>query len=86
LDGGGDHLCVDTASGQLISFFHDDSSRIIEYPNLERMLEIYVLSLEAKMWHVNDGRLEPLNPQRLDEFVKRLNPGYPIIVRSSLVD
>ena len=90
LEAGGDHLCVDTAgtlggaAGQVIAFFHDDSSRVIDYPSLDQWLETFVASLEASMWRERDGSLEVLDKERFERLAKRMNPGYPIVVHSQV--
>jgi cell wall assembly regulator SMI1 len=90
LDAGGNHLCVDTKGtlggvpGQVISFFHDDSSRVIDYPSLEQWLETFVVSLETQLWRERDGSLELLDQDQFEQLVKRMNPGYPIVVHSQV--
>jgi cell wall assembly regulator SMI1 len=88
LDAGGDCLCVDAhgtlggSVGQVISFFHDDSSRVIEYPNLPKWLETFVVSLEAGVWHERGGTLELRNKKGFEQLYKQMNPGYPVLVDS----
>jgi cell wall assembly regulator SMI1 len=88
LDAGGDHLCVDSEgtlqgrAGQVISFFHDDSSRMIEYPSLRSWLATFVVSLEANMWQERNGTLELVNEKHLEQLTKQMNPGYPVLVHS----
>jgi cell wall assembly regulator SMI1 len=90
LDAGGDCLCVDAEGtlgggvGQVISVFHDDSSRVIEYPSLRNWLETFVVSLEADTWRERDGTLELLNKERFEQLYKQVSPGYPVVVDSQL--
>jgi cell wall assembly regulator SMI1 len=90
LDAGGDCLCVDAqgtlggAAGQVISFFHDDSSRVIDYPSLRNWLETFVTSLEAGLWRERDGTLELQNQKRFEQLYQQMNPGYPVVVDSQL--
>jgi cell wall assembly regulator SMI1 len=90
LGAGGDHLCVDSegtlggVAGQVISFFHDDSSRVIDYPSLRNWLETFVVSLDAKMWQERNGTLELLNKEHCEQLAKQMNPGYPVFVDAQL--
>lgn len=90
LDGAGDHLCVDAVGtlggrqGQVLSFLHDDSTRLIDYPSLERWLETFVVSLEASLWEERNGRFQPVDNSKVEAVVNKMNPGYPIRVRSTL--
>jgi cell wall assembly regulator SMI1 len=88
LDAGGDHLCVDAqgtlggAAGQVVSFFHDDSSRVIEYGSLRDWLQTFVVSLEASLWRERKGTLELLNQEHYAQLAKQMNPGYPVLVHA----
>jgi cell wall assembly regulator SMI1 len=88
LDAGGDHLCVDSqgtlggSAGQVISFFHDDSSRVIDYASLRNWLEAFVASLEADLWREESGTLELLNKEEFEQLTRQMNPGYPVVVHS----
>jgi cell wall assembly regulator SMI1 len=90
LDAGGDCLCVDTQGtlggvvGQVISFFHDDSSRVIDYPSLRHWLETFMVSLEAGVWRERNGMLELVDKERFDQLYRQMNPGYPVVVDSQL--
>jgi cell wall assembly regulator SMI1 len=86
----GDHLCLDASGtlggvpGQVICFFHDDSSRVIAYPSLEQWLEVFVVSLEAQMWQERNGSLELRDKKRFEQLAKRISPGYPVVVHSQV--
>jgi cell wall assembly regulator SMI1 len=90
LDAGGDCLCVDCqgtlggVAGQVLSFFHDDSSRVIDYPSLRNWLETFVVSLEAGLWREQAGTLELLDRAHFEQLSKQMNPGYPVVVHSQL--
>jgi cell wall assembly regulator SMI1 len=92
LDAGGDCLCVDTegtlggVAGQVIAFFHDDSSRVIDYPSLEKWLETFVVSLEAGLWRERDKTLELLDKERFEQLHKQMSPGHPVVVHSRVFD
>jgi cell wall assembly regulator SMI1 len=83
-NGGGDHQCIDMGGefggieGQVIGFWHDWESRDIEYPSLEKWLEVFVTSLEAGLWHDTGGDLHPIDEDKWDEFLGEMNPGFPI--------
>jgi cell wall assembly regulator SMI1 len=90
LDGCGDYLCVDTkgtlggSPGQVLSFFHDDSSRVIESPGLRNWLETFVVSLEADMWQGSRDGLELLDKDGFEQLARRMNAGYPVVVHSQV--
>jgi cell wall assembly regulator SMI1 len=90
LDAGGDCLCVDAQGtlggrvGQVIAFFHDDSTRGIEYPSLRNWLETFVTSLEAGLWRERDNALELLDKERFEQLHKQMSPGYPVVVHSQV--
>jgi cell wall assembly regulator SMI1 len=85
LSADGDHFCVDTegthggSRGQVICFLHDDSG-LIESASLETWLETFVVSLEGGMWRNAGGWLELLNKEDFQQLVKRMNPGYPVLL------
>jgi cell wall assembly regulator SMI1 len=88
--GGGDCLCVDAhgtlggVAGQVIAFLHDDSTRGIEYPSLEKWLETFVASLEAGLWRERENALELLDKEGFEQLHKQMSPGYPVVVHSRL--
>jgi cell wall assembly regulator SMI1 len=90
LDADGDHLCVDSlgtlggGAGQVLSFFHDDSSRVIDHPSLRHWLETFVVSLEANLWQERQGTLELVNKEAFEQLARQRNPGYPVVVHSQL--
>jgi cell wall assembly regulator SMI1 len=90
LDAGGDHLCLDSrgtlggGAGQVLSFFHDDSSRVIDYPSLQKWLETFVGSLEAGLWREQDGTLELVDREHFERLYLQINPGFPVVVDSQL--
>jgi cell wall assembly regulator SMI1 len=45
-NGSGDHLCLNTRSGELIAFWHDWDDRSVEHNSLEDWLEALVQSAE----------------------------------------
>ncbi len=55
-NGGGDHLCIDTAGtgsgspGQLVEFWHDAPHRPVVAPSLESWLHNFIQSLERDRW------------------------------------
>jgi hypothetical protein len=69
---------VGGVEGQVLNFWHDWESRSIEYPSLEKWLEVFVDSLEAGMWQEVGGDLHPIDEDKWDTFVGERNPGYPI--------
>lgn len=81
---GRDYLCIDLAgkfygtSGQLISVWHDWEDRSIEYPSLEKWLEIFINSLEADLWILTNGNLEPIDEDIWEHYLLQHNPGYPV--------
>ncbi len=81
---GGDLLCLDMGGaftgveGQIINFWHDWESRSIIYPSLEKWLETFVNSLEARMWQEVGGDLHPVDEDEWHAFLGEMNPGYPI--------
>ena len=94
--GSGNNRCIDTEGsfggepGQIVSFWHDDPSREIEFPTLDAWGETFVSSLEAGLWQVEDGNLAPalLDPHRgsskpsgrvdaYDAYRRQQLPGYP---------
>jgi cell wall assembly regulator SMI1 len=82
-NGSGDHLCVDLDGafaghpGQVVSFYHDWDRRNIEYPSLEKWLQVFVTGTEADMWEENDGAFQPLDADQMRGVRSRLTPGYP---------
>jgi cell wall assembly regulator SMI1 len=83
-NGGGDYLCIDLAGvftgteGQIITFWHDWESRNIEYPSLEKWLEVFVGSLEENLWKDVDGDFHPTDDTKWESFLAKHNPGFPI--------
>ena len=80
-NGGGDHICIDmndSKPGRLITYWRDWDDRSINYPSLEKWLEIFVDSLENNMWEDLDGDFHPSNDARWEAFLKETIPGYPI--------
>lgn len=83
-NGGGDNICVDFAGcfggkpGQVIEFWHDDDDRTIIYPDVATWLRCFVETLEAGLWHDDEGDLHPKNETKLDKRIAELNPGYPL--------
>ena len=83
-NGGGDRQCIDMGEaffgveGQVINFWHDWDNRDIEYPSLEKWLEVFVATLEAGLWREAEGDLHPVNEDKWHDFLAEMNPGYPI--------
>ena len=83
-NGGGDHLCLDLEGsfdgkpGQLIEFWHDDAERTIVAGSLEEWFRTFVISLEANLWEDEDGDLQPVDEDDLEDFMASHLSGYPI--------
>jgi cell wall assembly regulator SMI1 len=83
-NGGGDHLCIDMSGvftgtkGQIIEFWHDSDDRSIQYPSLEKWLEVFVGSLDENLWEDVDGDFHPTSDARWESFLAKHNPGFPI--------
>jgi cell wall assembly regulator SMI1 len=84
----GDHLCIDVKAedggtpGQLVSFWHDWDDRSVQYPSVERWLEVFVDTIEAGQWHDEAGAFQPRDDQAWQAHLRRHNPGYPIARRT----
>lgn len=82
--GSGNHLCLDMAGaftskpGQLIAFDHEAEFRDIEYPSLEKWLEVFVGSLERGHWQAVRGDMFPLGEGVWEEYCLERIPGYPL--------
>ncbi|MCE9581721.1 MAG: WGR domain-containing protein [Planctomycetes bacterium] len=82
-NGGGDHLCVDLGGafggvpGQVLEFRHDDEARKILYPSVDAWLSVFVETLEAGAWDVEDGGFFTADPKAIDKVRARVCPGYP---------
>jgi cell wall assembly regulator SMI1 len=83
-NGGGDLLCMDMTAedggvpGQLSQFWHDEEDRSIEYPSIDRWLQVFVESLEAGIWREEDDMLQPRDDAAWAAFLREHNPGYPV--------
>lgn len=58
--GNGDMLCLDMAGcdgpkGQMIDFCHDDALRVSHYPSVDGWLRLFVETIEAGHWEVDES-------------------------------
>jgi len=79
---GSDLYLVDTVGsfggkpGQILEFLHDSEDRQIVAPSFDAWLRVWVDSLEANLWTVDDtGFIDAADA--LDRFVAKRLPGYP---------
>lgn len=79
----GDHLCVDLdgafggVAGQLLLFHHDWECRNIEYPSLEKWVEVFVTTIEGGLWEEDGDDFKPRDEKQIQSIRSRIAPGYP---------
>lgn len=83
--GEGIHLCVDMggafdgAKGQLIELFPEEDWRDVPYPSIDVWLQVFVTTLEAGAWKLDDdGFAFERDFGLLEKTLKKLCPGYPL--------
>ena len=80
-NGGGDSLVVDLEgtftgrAGQVLEFWHADSDRNVEFPDLMTWAEVFADSLEAGAWTYTDGC--EVDDEKLDAARRARAKGYP---------